>query len=130
MKVKALFVVSCVFMLGVSAMAPTAAAPGDQSISSSVIFFGSDGMRPDLMEQYADAGFMPNYQDLMKKGARGDNGLQPAFPPNTGVGWTSLATGAYPSVHGSMNNTFHVNGDDFANRTSAGITQSLYRFPD
>jgi predicted AlkP superfamily phosphohydrolase/phosphomutase len=90
-----------------------------QPIANSVIFFGSDGMRPDLMERYAAEGAMPTYRDLMHKGATGDNGLLPAFPPNTGVGWTSLATGAWPGTHGSMNNTFHVNGDQFANRTSA-----------
>jgi hypothetical protein len=27
--------------------------------------FGSDGMRPDLMEKYAKAGFMPTYKQLM-----------------------------------------------------------------
>ena len=32
-------------------------------------------------------------------------------PPNTGAGWYTLATGAWPGVHGSTNNTFHKNGD-------------------
>jgi predicted AlkP superfamily phosphohydrolase/phosphomutase len=107
-------------MLGAVAATPTAAAPDHKPpVASNVIFFGADGMRPDLMEAFVAEGAMPNYRDLIHKGARGDNGMQPAFPPNTGVGWTSLATGAYPSAHGSMNNTFHVNGDQFANRTSA-----------
>jgi 2',3'-cyclic-nucleotide 2'-phosphodiesterase (5'-nucleotidase family) len=83
-----------------------------------VIFFSSDGMRPDLMERYARKGLMPTYRELMKKGVRGSNGLRQAFPPNTGVGWATLATGAWPSEHGSMNNTFHRPGTDFNSSTS------------
>jgi 2',3'-cyclic-nucleotide 2'-phosphodiesterase (5'-nucleotidase family)/predicted AlkP superfamily pyrophosphatase or phosphodiesterase len=83
-----------------------------------VIFFSADGMRPDLMERYADKGLMPTYRDLMRNGVRGANGLKQAFPPNTGVGWATLATGAWPSEHGSMNNTFHRPGGDFNTSTS------------
>src|SRR4029453_13565239 len=92
-----------------------------------VILFASDGMRPDLMEQYAADGLMPTYSDLMAKGVRGDNGLTQAFPPNTGVGWFTLATGAYPGEHGSTHNTFHRVGEaNFNNRTSfaGGILQA------
>ncbi len=42
------------------------------------------------------------------------NGLLTQAPPNTGAGWYSLATGAWPGVHGSTNNTFHINGQPFA----------------
>ena len=50
-----------------------------------------------------------------------------AFPPNTGVGWYTMATGAYPAEHGSTNNTFFRAGDTFSNRTSfsaAGVLQA------
>jgi 2',3'-cyclic-nucleotide 2'-phosphodiesterase (5'-nucleotidase family) len=63
----------------------------------------------------------------MKDGATGDNGMVQAFPPNTGVGWYTMATGTYPSEHGSTNNTFHRGGDSFANSTSfsgAGVLQA------
>jgi 2',3'-cyclic-nucleotide 2'-phosphodiesterase (5'-nucleotidase family)/predicted AlkP superfamily phosphohydrolase/phosphomutase len=63
----------------------------------------------------------------MVRGVRGDNGLTQAFPPNTGVGWFTLATGAYPGEHGSTNNTFHRVGEaNFNNRTSfaQGILQA------
>lgn len=116
MKTKIIMMSLC---LGLLLGATFALAGGRPPIARSVIFFGSDGMRPDLMEQFAAEGAMPTYLDLMHKGARGDNGLLPAFPPNTGVGWTAMATGAWPGTHGSMNNTFHVNGDQFGNRTSA-----------
>jgi 2',3'-cyclic-nucleotide 2'-phosphodiesterase (5'-nucleotidase family)/predicted AlkP superfamily phosphohydrolase/phosphomutase len=92
-----------------------------------VVMFASDGMRPDLMEKYAEKGFMPTYKKLMNRGAFGKNGMVQAFPPNTGVGWYTMATGTYPSEHGSTNNTFFRSGDNFANRTSfsgAGALQA------
>ena len=73
-----------------------------------------DGMRPDLVEKYAKAGAMPTYKELMKHGATGDNGMLQAFPPNTGVGWYTMATGTYPAEHGSTNNTFFRAGDAFS----------------
>jgi 2',3'-cyclic-nucleotide 2'-phosphodiesterase (5'-nucleotidase family)/predicted AlkP superfamily phosphohydrolase/phosphomutase len=101
---------------------PPAGAPH----ADKVIFFASDGMRPDLMEQYAAEGLMPTYAELMADGVRGDNGLTQAFPPNTGVGWYSLATGAYPGEHGSTNNTFHRTGEgNFNNSTSFATTGLL-----
>ncbi len=95
--------------------------------ASKVLLFSSDGMRPDLMEQYAADGTMPTYRALMNTGVRGANGLEQAFPPNTGVGWYTLMTGTWPSEHGSTNNTFHRTGDAFANSTSfsgAGVLQA------
>jgi 2',3'-cyclic-nucleotide 2'-phosphodiesterase (5'-nucleotidase family) len=88
------------------------------SLANKVVMFASDGMRPDLMEKYAAAGAMPTYKALMAAGIRGDNGMVQAFPPNTGVGWYTMATGTYPSEHGSTNNTFFRGGDTFSNRTS------------
>jgi 2',3'-cyclic-nucleotide 2'-phosphodiesterase (5'-nucleotidase family)/predicted AlkP superfamily phosphohydrolase/phosphomutase len=87
--------------------------------SEKAILFSSDGMRPDLMEKYAGQGLMPTYSELMANGVKGANGLKQAFPPNTGVGWHTLATGAWPASHGSMNNTyFRVGEGNFNNRTS------------
>ena len=71
-----------------------------------VVMYSSDGMRPDLMQRFAHGGLMPTYAGLMHRGATGANGLTQGFPPNTGQGWYTLATGAYPGVHGSTNNTF------------------------
>ena len=88
------------------------------ALTDKAILFAADGMRPDLMQQYAGQGLMPTYADLMAKGVRGANGLLQAFPPNTGVGWHTLATGSWPASHGSMNNTyFRVGEGNFNNRT-------------
>ena len=94
---------------------PTPAPPSN----GKVILFSSDGMRPDLVDKYSGQGLMPTYSDLLASGVKGQNGLLQAFPPNTGVGWHTLATGTWPSEHGSMNNTyFRVGESNFNNRTS------------
>ena len=96
-----------------------AGATAEQPAARSAIFFASDGLRQDLVERYVREGVLPVMAALMRRGVRGDNGLLPAFPPNTGVGWTTLATGAWPGIHGSTNNTFHQTGTEFARSTSA-----------
>jgi 2',3'-cyclic-nucleotide 2'-phosphodiesterase (5'-nucleotidase family) len=97
----------------------------DRPTAKRVVFFTSDGMRPDLMEKYAADGGMPTYKQLLAEGVRGDNGALPTFPPNTGVGWYSLMTGSWAGEHGSTNNTFHRSGDAFANSTSFSAADVL-----
>ena len=107
------------------ALKPGKPSGGGRPTADKVILFASDGMRPDLMEGYAADGFMPTYADLMAEGVVGDNGLIQAFPPNTGVGWSTLATGTYPGEFGSTNNTFHRTGGTFTSSTSAFATGIL-----
>jgi 2',3'-cyclic-nucleotide 2'-phosphodiesterase (5'-nucleotidase family) len=116
-------------LLATTVAAPTgsagAAAPSVPH-ADQVIFFASDGMRPDLVDRYVAEGVMPTYGELIAQGVKGDNGLLQSFPPNTGVGWATLATGTYPSEHGSTNNTFHRTGEsNFNNRTSFATTGIL-----
>jgi 2',3'-cyclic-nucleotide 2'-phosphodiesterase (5'-nucleotidase family) len=124
-RVKWIHLLAILTLLFTSVVIPTAGAqtegPNDTSaLTNKVIFFAADGMRPDLMEGYAAAGDMPTYAAMMRDGVKGVNGLVQAFPPNTGVGWYTLATGAYPSDHGSTNNTFFRSGEtSFNNRTAA-----------
>jgi 2',3'-cyclic-nucleotide 2'-phosphodiesterase (5'-nucleotidase family) len=120
-------VVVALLLSPVSSLATPAQSPASAPSASRVVFFAADGMRPDLMEQYAAEGIMPTYADLMAQGVKGVNGLVQAFPPNTGVGWYTLATGAYPGEHGSTNNTYFRSGDLFNNRTAAfssGVLQA------
>jgi 2',3'-cyclic-nucleotide 2'-phosphodiesterase (5'-nucleotidase family)/predicted AlkP superfamily phosphohydrolase/phosphomutase len=106
-----------------SAAKPTPPPAPTRPKADRAIFFASDGMRPDLMERFASEGDMPTYQAVMNAGVRGANGLKQAFPPNTGVGWYTLATGAWPGEHGSTNNTFHRTGEsEFNNRVSLGAS--------
>ncbi|HEY8239468.1 MAG TPA: alkaline phosphatase family protein, partial [Candidatus Limnocylindrales bacterium] len=82
-------------------------------------------MRPDKVDAYAAQGVMPNMQALAASGVKGVNGMQPGFPPNTGVGWYTMMTGTWPSEHGSTNNTYHRTGEsNFNNRTSFSALQN------
>lgn len=105
-------------------MGSLAAAPQSQK----VLFFTADGMRQDLAGKYVDQGLLPEFANLYKLGVKAsDGGLLTEAPPNTGAGWFTLATGAWPSVHGSTNNTFHKNGAAFSSSTSfsaAGVLQA------
>jgi 2',3'-cyclic-nucleotide 2'-phosphodiesterase (5'-nucleotidase family)/predicted AlkP superfamily phosphohydrolase/phosphomutase len=94
--------------------------------TNKAILFAADGMRPDLVDRYAGQGFLPTMQALMRDGVKGQNGLLQGFPPNTGVGWHTLATGTWPAEHGSTNNTFHRTGEgNFNNSTSFATTGIL-----
>jgi len=118
-----LFLIVSLLMLPAGAFAASEQAPASAALAQKVIFFASDGMRPDLVDKYVGEGAMPTYADLLATGVKGDNGLLQAFPPNTGVGWYTLATGTWPSEHGSTNNTFHRTGEaNFNNRTSLGAS--------
>ncbi|HEX7975565.1 MAG TPA: 5'-nucleotidase C-terminal domain-containing protein [Anaerolineales bacterium] len=106
------------------AAAPASGAPQAQK----VLFFTADGMRQDLVDKYAAQGMLMGLGEAYKLSVKAaDNGLLTQAPPNTGAGWYSLATGAWPAVTGSTNNTFHINGKSFATRTGSfdsGVLQA------
>ena len=88
---------------------------GFRAGASGLIFFASDGLVQNRVAGYVQQGALPTFGRLLKTGAYAtDNGLLTQAPPNTGAGWYSLATGAWPGVTGSTNNTFHINGAPFA----------------
>jgi 2',3'-cyclic-nucleotide 2'-phosphodiesterase (5'-nucleotidase family) len=121
-----MFVLAAVVPMVVVSPPVTAAAAPSAGAAARAVFFASDGMRPDLVDKYAAAGAMPTYAKLMADGVKGANGMVQAFPPNTGVGWYTMATGTYPGEHGSTNNTFHRTGEpNFNNRTSFSGTGVL-----
>ncbi len=113
---------------------PTAASAhrsshdGRPSRSDRIVFFAADGMRQDYVESLASAGLAGTFRSLLRNGASAaGGGLLTQAPTNTGAGWYTLATGAWPGVHGSTNNTFHINGQPFNNRTAAfdpGVPQA------
>jgi 2',3'-cyclic-nucleotide 2'-phosphodiesterase (5'-nucleotidase family) len=101
---------------------------GGDGRGDKLLFYASDGLVQNRVEQYADDGVVPGFRDLLRHGAKASgHGLLTQAPPNTGAGWFTLSTGAWPAVHGSTNNTFHKNGDPFGNRTTAfdpGVLQA------
>jgi 2',3'-cyclic-nucleotide 2'-phosphodiesterase (5'-nucleotidase family) len=119
LKPSQLSLVLCILALSVSVHA-VAKQKDPKPLADRVVFFASDGMRQDLVSAYAGQGLMPTMGDMLKKGASAaGGGLLTQAPSNTGGGWFTLATGAWPGVHGSTNNTFHVNGQAFSSSTSA-----------
>jgi len=123
-------VFSVVALLASLAAAPAAAAPppGKGAPSDTAVFFVADGLRQDIVAKYAAQGLLPTMSSFLKNGTKASgNGILTQAPPNTGAGWYSLATGAWPGVTGSTNNTFHRSGTVFTNRTSAfdaGVLQA------
>ncbi len=116
------FLATVIALLASLVAAPVSAKPkaGKGQPSSTAVLFASDGIRQDLVAKYAAQGVMPTMGSFLKHGASASgNGLLTEAPPNTGAGWYSLATGAWPGVTGSTNNTFHINGTDFSRSTSA-----------
>ncbi|MEA2575116.1 MAG: 2,3-cyclic-nucleotide 2-phosphodiesterase / 3-nucleotidase / 5-nucleotidase [Chloroflexia bacterium] len=87
-------------------------------LSAKQLIFISDGMRPDLAERWAASGDMPNYARIFGQGVTGQNGMTPQVAANTGAGWTTLSTGAWPGVHGQMNNTYHIDSNGILTGTS------------
>ena len=112
-------------MLVLGAGAGSTATPASQ-LTERAVFYSSDGMRPDLVDKYTAAGAMPTYASLIADGVKGQNGMLQGFPPNTGVGWYTMATGTWPGEHGSTNNTYHRVGEgNFNNRTSFSALGTL-----
>jgi 2',3'-cyclic-nucleotide 2'-phosphodiesterase (5'-nucleotidase family)/predicted AlkP superfamily phosphohydrolase/phosphomutase len=120
-----------VMLTSIGQAKPPAAAVAANAAGSAkkVILFASDGMRQDLVHKYVNEGVLPTYEDLLDNGVEASgNGLIQGFPPNTGVGWHTLATGTWPGEHGSTNNTFHRTGEGNFNNSSSfagtGILQT------
>ncbi len=101
---------------GASAIAASPHSPP----SDKAVFFAADGLRQDAVKKYVNDGYLPTMRRFLRNGTfASGNGLRTQAPPNTGAGWYTLATGAWPGVHGSTNNTFHISGQPFGNRTGA-----------
>ncbi|MEO8285371.1 MAG: 5'-nucleotidase C-terminal domain-containing protein [Chloroflexota bacterium] len=91
---------------------------GRQALAPKELVFISDGMRPDLVEKYAQAGDMPNYAKFFSDGVTGDNGMVPQVAANTGAGWTTISTGSWSGLHGQINNTYHIDSNGILTSTS------------
>ena len=98
---------------GVMTVPAAAADPALQAIGSldrgghddrtdPVLMFAADGMRQDLIEKYAKRAqrALPGFAELLRSGASASgDGMLTQAPPNTGAGWYTMATGAWPGVH-------------------------------
>ncbi len=63
-----------------------------------VICLGLDGMDPNLLRQYMDAGVLPNFSRLVAAGDFKVFGT--SIPPQSPVAWSNFITGQDPGGHG------------------------------
>lgn len=63
-----------------------------------VIVLGVDGMDPNLLRQFIDAGRMPNCKKLIEMGSFSP--LATANPPQSPVAWSNFISGTNPGGHG------------------------------
>ncbi|MBC7344367.1 MAG: alkaline phosphatase family protein, partial [Clostridia bacterium] len=75
--------------------------------NSKVLLYVADGMVPELVTKFISEGVMPNLAKIMDLGASAPHGITPPLPPNTGVSWPTIFTGAFAGSHGITNNSFH-----------------------
>jgi predicted AlkP superfamily phosphohydrolase/phosphomutase len=84
------------------------------------IVYVSDGMRQDLVEDFATLGKMPFFGLARTFGTTARHGMLPAVPSNSAVGWDTLLTGASAASLGVTNNVFHRVDQDFGSWEPAG----------
>ena len=119
-KIAVLAIVTCLALVASIVVAPAAGATGDRghgggghgNSAEKVLMFAADGMRQDKIEQYVKESrySFTGFAELLRSGAKArDDGMLTQAPPNTGAGWYTMATGAWPEVTGSTNNTFAIN---------------------
>ncbi len=63
-----------------------------------LIILGFDGVDPDWMNHWMDAGYLPNLERLKSDGYFSE--LESTIPPQSPVAWSSFATGTNPGGHG------------------------------
>lgn len=72
-----------------------------KAMADKIMVIGIDGMDPKLTKKFMDQGLMPNVEKLVKAGsARSDLRMMGNVPTITPPMWTTMSTGATPSVHG------------------------------
>jgi len=70
-------------------------------LTDKVMVIGIDGMDPRMTKKFMDMGILPNVKKLVSLGAaRKDLKMMGNVPTITPPMWTTLATGATPTVHG------------------------------
>ncbi|HEX2051138.1 MAG TPA: alkaline phosphatase family protein [Actinomycetota bacterium] len=63
-----------------------------------VVLIGLDSITPTMIDPLIAEGHMPNLADMRSTGWHSK--VTPTFPATTPAGWTTIATGAWPSTHG------------------------------
>jgi predicted AlkP superfamily phosphohydrolase/phosphomutase len=88
-----------------------------------VAVIGLDSITPVMVERFLAEGRMPNLARLRAKGFWTE--VTPTMPPTTAAGWTTVATGAWPSTHGIEGFAVHTPGDPLDAKTHSLTTDHV-----
>jgi predicted AlkP superfamily phosphohydrolase/phosphomutase len=91
------------FLVLLSILATACAGERSPRYHQKLIILGVDGLDPDLVSQFMDAGRLPNMQKLAKRGSL--QRLETTPSPGTPA-WASFATGTNPGKHGVFGEEF------------------------
>ncbi len=83
---------------GLAAVTTDGTAAAAAKPAKKVLVLGIDGMDPRLLQQFVDAGAMPNFKRFMEQGDFSP--LQTSMPPQSPVAWSTFITGMDPGGHG------------------------------
>jgi len=75
------------------------------------VLLGIDSLMWRLCHRFIEEGKMPNLYHMFNKGYLTE--LLPTMPPLTGGGWTTIASGAWPSTTGVEGHFVHYEGEPF-----------------
>jgi predicted AlkP superfamily phosphohydrolase/phosphomutase len=89
-----------------------------------VALLGLDSLTPTMVYPMLEQGAMPTLARLAARGWWSE--VVPTMPPTTPAGWTTVATGAWPSTHGIEGFAVHREGDPLDRKIHA-LTSDLVR---
>lgn len=87
-----------------------------------VIFIGTDGLIPEMVEKFTTEGNMPNVARLLQAGTYSPMYSSP--PVDTPTNWTSLATGAWTGTHGINSFGVHDPGEPY--EAAKGVGSNIF----
>lgn len=82
-----------------------------------VVVVGLDSITPVMIDRFVEEGRMPNLKRLRERGWSSE--ITPTMPPTTPAGWTTIATGAWPSTHGIEGFAVHAEGEPLDQKNHA-----------
>ncbi len=85
-------------LLGALALAAPSCSRSYGVSGKKLVVLGIDGMDPNLLREYMDAGLLPNFKELADSGTFLPLGT--SNPPQSPVAWSNFITGMDPGGHG------------------------------
>ncbi len=112
---------------GALCVAPSCGGPDDPTGGRKLVVVGIDGMDPNLLREYMDAGLMPHFKALADQGTFVPLGT--SNPPQSPVAWSNFITGMDPGGHGVFD-FLHRDPETYLPISSAGAMEQRVPFWD